>query len=211
MKKRAVKFRLLFALIAIVAFFIGLYFDNYLMRMISKPIPLFVLMSLIKPNTHYSRYIFIGLVFSVIGDFLLEASSSLFVFGLVSFLIAHINYIIAFTGRNKLYSFKIVPILLVYGIGLYWILFPSLKEMAIPVLLYLSVILVMVWRAFVQRRFDKFAIYALIGSLFFVFSDSLIALDKFYATIPYSRGVIMTTYWTSQFLIFISVFQSKKL
>ena len=96
MYNTSVKIRLLIAFIAIVIFFIGLYFDNYLMRMIAKPIPLFVLISLVKPNTHYNKYIFIGLIFSVMGDLLLEASPSFFVFGLIAFLIAHINYIIAF-------------------------------------------------------------------------------------------------------------------
>lgn len=204
------KRRFLIALIAIVIFFIGLYFDNYLMRMIAKPIPLFVLISLVKPNTHYNKFIFIGLIFSVMGDLLLEASPSFFVFGLIAFLTAHINYIIAFLGRNKNYSLTILALLLVYGAGLYWIIYPTLNEMAIPVLLYISVILTMVWRAFAQRKFNKFAIYALVGSLFFVFSDSLIALNKFYATLPYSRGVIMITYWTAQFLIFNSVLKPEK-
>lgn len=209
MYKQSEKIRLFTAVIAILIFFVGLYFDNYLMRMIAKPIPLFVLISLIKPNTHYSKFIFIGLIFSVIGDLLLEASPNFFVFGLVSFLIAHINYIIAFFGRNKKPSLYIVIILLVYGVSLYWFLFPNLNKMAIPVLFYVLVILTMVWRAFAQRKFNKFAIYALVGSLFFVFSDSLIALNKFYEIIPYSRGVIMITYWTAQFLIFSSVFNIK--
>ncbi len=206
MYKQAVKIRLLVAVIAIVIFFIGLYFDNYIMRMVVKPIPLLVLISLIKPNTHYRKFIFIGLIFSVIGDMLLEASPGFFVFGLVAFLLAHVNYIIAFIKRSKQLSLIIVIALLLYGAGLYWVLFPTLGNMAIPVLLYLLVILTMVWRAFAQRKFNTLAIYALVGSLFFVFSDSLIALNKFYAVLPYSRGVIMTTYWTAQFLIFNSAF-----
>jgi len=210
MYNQAVKIRLLVAIIAIAIFFIGLYFDNYIMRMIVKPIPLFVLISLIKPNTHYRKFIFIGLIFSVIGDLLLEASPNFFAFGLVSFLLAHVNYIIAFIKRSRQFLLIIVVVLLLYGVGLYWILFPTLGKMAVPVLLYILVILTMVWRAFAQRKFNKVAIYALIGSLFFVFSDSLIALNKFYTVLPYSRGVIITTYWTAQFLIFNSAFNIKE-
>ena len=142
------------------------------------------------------------------GDILLEASPNFFAFGLVAFLIAQINYIIAFLRRDKSLSLVTAALLLIFGTGLYWFLYPNLNEMAITVLLYISVILTMVWRAFAQRKFNKFAIYALVGSLFFVFSDSLIALNKFYATLPYSRGVIMITYWTAQFLIFNSVLKS---
>ncbi|MCK5847469.1 MAG: lysoplasmalogenase, partial [Bacteroidales bacterium] len=187
-------------------FFIGLYIDNYIMRMIAKPFPLLMLISMVKRDTHYGKFIFFGLIFSVIGDVLLEASPSFFAFGLVAFLIAHINYIIAFVGRDKGLNLLATPLIIIYGAALYWILFPTLKEMAIPVFFYIIVILSMVWRAFAQRKFDNFAKLALFGSLFFVFSDSLIALNKFYIPLEYSRGVIMVTYWTAQVLIFSSVF-----
>ena len=210
MYKQSVKIRLLIATIAIAIFFVGLFLDNYIVRMIAKPVPLFVFISLLKPDFHYRKFIFIGLIFSVIGDLLLEASPNLFVFGLVAFLIAHVNFIIAFINRGQQNSILATILILLYGAGLYWVLYPNLNSMAIPVLVYVLVILTMVWRAFAQRKFDKFAIYALVGSLFFVFSDSLIALNKFYMVLPYSRGMIMLTYWTAQFLIFYSAFSSKE-
>ncbi len=208
MYKQSEKIRLIVAAIAIITFFIGLYTDNYIMRMIVKPIPLLMLISMVKRDTHYGKFIFLGLIFSVMGDVLLEASPELFAFGLISFLIAHINYIIAFFGREKKASLGITALLFVYGGVLYYILYPTLGKLAIPVLFYVIVILSMVWRAFAQRKFDSFALFALVGSLFFVFSDSLIALNKFYMPIDYSRPVIMATYWTAQFLIFSSAFGS---
>ena len=204
------KLRFLIAALAIIAFFIGLYTDNYIMRMIAKPIPLFMLISMIKPSAHYQKFIFIGLIFSVIGDWLLEASPKFFAFGLVAFLIAHINYIIAFAKREKQLNLKSTIPIFIYGAVLYWILFPTLDKMTIPVFFYVIVILTMVWRAFVQRNFNNFAKYAFIGSIFFVFSDSLIALNKFHAPIEYSRPIIMITYWAAQFLIFSSAFMAAK-
>jgi uncharacterized membrane protein YhhN len=209
MKNNSVKYRIIGAIIAVAIFFIGLYLDNYYLRMATKPIPLFILISLIKPSTHYRKFIMIGLIFSVLGDILLESSPKMFAFGLVAFLIGHINYIIAFKARSNKLNIVTAIILLVFGASLYYILYPGLGEMAIPVLFYVLVILTMVWRAFSQRKFDAFAIFAFIGSLFFVFSDSLIALNKFYMPLPYSRGVIMITYWTAQSLIFYSAFKSE--
>ncbi len=210
MDNKSVKYRLIGAILAVVIFFIGLYLDNYYLRMAVKPIPLFILISLIKPSTHYRKFIMIGLIFSVLGDILLEASPKLFAFGLVAFLIGHINYIIAFKSRSNKLNLLAAIILLAFGSSLYYILFPGLDKLAIPVLFYVLVILTMVWRAFSQRRFDAFAIFAFIGSLFFIFSDSLIALNKFYMPLPYSRGVIMITYWTAQSLIFYSAYNAKK-
>ncbi len=209
--KQNEKLRFLIAGLAIITFFIGLYTDNYLMRMIAKPIPLFMLISMIKPREHYQKFIFIGLIFSVMGDLLLEASPKLFAFGLVAFLIAHINYIIAFAKREKQLNLKSAVPVFIYGAILYWILFPTLEKMAIPVFFYVIVILTMVWRAFAQRKFNDFAKYAFIGSIFFVFSDSLIALNKFHAPIEYSRPIIMITYWTAQFFIFSSAFKASKI
>ncbi|MCK5028677.1 MAG: lysoplasmalogenase [Bacteroidales bacterium] len=79
--------------------------------------------------------------------------------------------------------------------------------MAIPVLVYVSVILMMVWRAIAQRKIDKYAIYAVIGSLFFVFSDITIAVNKFYISIPNAQWIIMITYWISQCMIFYSAYK----
>ena len=208
MESNSVKYRIIGAIIAVAIFFIGLYLDNYYLRMAVKPIPLFILISLIKPSTHYRKFIMIGLMFSVVGDILLEASPKLFAFGLVAFLIGHINYIIAFKPRSNKLNLGTVIILLIFGSSLYYILFPGLEKLAIPVLFYVLVILTMVWRAYSQRKFDAFSIFAFVGSLFFVFSDSLIALNKFYMPLPYSRGIIMFTYWTAQSLIFYSAYKS---
>ena len=198
------------AFISAALFFVGLYTDNYLLRMITKPIPILALILLIKQSSHYNKYIFLGLGFSVTGDFLLESSPTMFVFGLIAFLIAHLLYTVAFVKRNRQLSFLPLLILSAYGVSIYWLLYPGLQQMAIPVLLYIIVILIMSWRAIAQRNFDHYAIYAAIGSLIFVLSDSIIAFSKFYVDIPLARWFIMVTYWSAQGLIFYST-QSLKL
>ncbi len=172
--------------------------------MITKPVPIFVLLAMIRPSSHYNSFIFTGLLLSVVGDVLLESSPSMFLFGLIAFLLAHVAYITAFIEREKKPELLLLIPITLYGAVMYWFLFPGLQQMAIPVLLYLIVILVMSWRAIAQRNFNDLAIYAATGAIFFVLSDSIIAFNKFYIEIPHAKWLIMFTYWTAQILIFYS-------
>ncbi len=202
------KITLTTVIIAMIVFFIGLYTDNYIMRMIAKPIPILAMITLLKPVTHYKKMIFIGLGFSVIGDFLLESSPTMFIFGLVAFLLAQTSYIVAFMKRSRSLNPIALIVLIIFGVVLFYLLYPGLDNMTIPVLIYVIVILTMSWRAIAQHNFDQFAIYASAGSLFFVISDCIIAFNKFYVEMPHARWLIMVTYWTAQSMIFYSAYKS---
>lgn len=202
------KIIILIGLISAVLFFIGLYSDNYILRMVTKPIPVLTLILLLKSDSRFKQFILLGLIFSLFGDVLIESSPEMFVFGLLAFLIGHIAYIVAFSKRNRQISFLPLTFIMAFGIGFYWFLYSGLKEMAIPVLIYILVILTMVWRAIAQRKFDKYAKFAVIGSLLFAFSDSIIAINKFHTSLPYARWIIMFSYWIAQSLIFYSVDKS---
>ena len=199
---------ILAALIAMAAYFVGVYVDDHLVRMVSKPIPLILFLIMLKPHSLFKKYVFAGLLLSVLGDLLLEASPNYFIFGLLAFLTAHIAYILAFVQRNRDLHLLPALFLMVYGVIIYWILFPGLHALALPVLFYVIVILTMVWRAIAQYNYDRFAVFAVIGALFFVASDSLIAINKFYTLVPYSRWLIMLTYWLAQSLIFYSAYST---
>jgi len=207
MKQRII---ILTGIIGVLLYFAGLTTDNYILRIVTKPIPLLTLLFLIKPNTHYRKYIVTGLAFSLLGDILLELSPTMFIFGLSAFLMGHIAYIAAFTGRSHNMDIITLVLLIIVGSIIYSVLYPGLHKLAFPVLLYIIVILSMSWRAIAQRNFDKFAGFAAIGSIFFVFSDSVIALNKFTTTIPYARYIIMITYWTAQSLIFYSAHKTQQ-
>jgi uncharacterized membrane protein YhhN len=196
--------------IAVLLYFTGVVIDNHLLRLIAKPFPLIAFLFMLKPDTRYRKYIFAGLVLSLIGDILLEVSPGWFLYGLVSFLSAHIAYIFAFTGRSRKAGYVPLILLSVFGIAVFYVLYPGLNDMMLPVLFYLTVILIMAWRAVVQRNFDKYSMYAAAGALFFVFSDGVIAVDKFYTAVPYARWIIMITYWTAQSLIFYSAYKSDR-
>jgi uncharacterized membrane protein YhhN len=159
----------------------------------------------------------LALLFSLAGDILLmfvNISANFFIGGLIAFLLAHIMYILTFTKkRNKTKSpLLIVIALLVYAIGIFYIIKNGLGDMQIPVLLYLTVILTMVAMASLRKRKVSKTSYSLvfIGAVFFIISDSLIAIDKFYTQILFSRIFIILTYALAQYLIVNGILRQRE-
>jgi len=187
----------------------SVYIDNDILRAIVKPVPLIILLLLLKPNTKYKKLIFIGFIFSLLGDIFLMNILDKFILGLASFLIAHIFYIVAFSKRKKqLNIISSLPFYAVAGILIFYF-YPYLGDMKVPVIIYILVIITMVWRAFLQRNFDNIAVYALVGAALFAISDTNIAFTKFVQDYDYSKIVTITLYWTAQFLIFKSTSKAK--
>lgn len=195
--------------VAMLLFFVGLYTENQTLRLAVKVFPVLSLAFLITPDTAFRKYVMAGLLFSALGDILLEIPANLFVFGLLAFLIGHINYIIAFVKRNS--ERQWLAGLFFYAVGglIYYKLYPGLGAMKIAVAAYVFVILTMAWRAFVQRNYGRYGLWAFVGAVFFVFSDSIIAFNKFHIPIESARWLIMPSYWGAQFAIFWAAFKEQ--
>lgn len=151
----------------------------------------------------------IALLFSWLGDVLLlfAAKNSLFfILGLIAFLIAHVTYIILFLNLKKtkfsFFNWSLVFILL-YLFGFLYFLWNSLNELKLPVIVYALVISTMLY-VVIQFHFSSTqnaTKLMLFGAVFFVLSDSILAINKFYATIYISSFWIMSTYLIAQFLL----------
>ncbi len=156
----------------------------------------------------YNRFVFFGLIFSLIGDILFMLPSNLFIQGLVSFLIAHLFYILAFSrGVDlRLRSLSWIPFL-VFGVLVYGFMLPTLMEMTIPVLAYMLVILTMGWRAYERWGQSKTrgAKLALIGAVLFIISDSALGINRFRFPFQLSTLVVLGTYYPAQWFIARSV------
>lgn len=173
---------------------------------------LFPLVFGVQKTKSYDRYILVGLVFSLIGDIML-LDNSRFLFGLVSFLIAHIIFIFAFLqigGFKK--NISVLIGLLAYGGVFYGYLFSGLGGMAIPVLGYVAVILLMAWQGIsLYLKYEtRHALYVMIGVILFMISDSILAINKFKEPIPLSSLWILTTYWGAILLLANSTSGIKK-
>lgn len=80
---------------------------------------------------------------------------------------------------------------------------------------YVALISFMGWRAMAGLRLVGAAwrwteLAASGGALLFIVSDMAIALNKFCFPIPYSRALIMSTYYAAQMLIALSAVESRE-
>ena len=185
-------------------------FDLYL-----KPLILPILMVIVTFSENFptKKILLTALLFSWIGDIILLFSDKgelYFIFGLVSFLVSHLVYIVLFNKQqtirendNKVQFWLGVFLILGYFTFMIFTLFPKLGPLKIPVLVYAIVITTMLFFAF--KGSLKWTIpankYIFIGAIVFVSSDSVLAFNKFYTPIEHASFYIMATYCLAQYLI----------
>lgn len=161
-----------------------------------------------KAPAFYAYAIIAGLVCSMAGDIFLMLPSDQFILGLISFLIAHLFYITAFTYGRKIRPapWLLIPFVL-YGILMYGILSPYLGVMKLPVAAYIIVILIMGWRAWERwsHTAERTALLAFLGAVLFVISDSVLALNRFREPFEVARALNLSTYFAAQWLIALSI------
>lgn len=181
--------------------------ENNLLQYIFKPLTMLAVILLailnVSSPTFYQKMIIIGLIFSTVGDvFLIDPKR--FIQGLISFLLAHICFIIAFFSTPNLPS---VIFYLAYVTFFLSILWKHLDNLKIPVIVYSFVLALMSWFA-LSRYFglnDCKSLFAFLGSVSFVASDSLLAFNKFKSSFPFAEILILSTYFIAQWLIALSV------
>jgi uncharacterized membrane protein YhhN len=162
-----------------------------------------------------SFVVLLAIIFSLAGDVSLmfdSVDSIYFIIGLISFLISHVFYIVAYRqhqygeqldslqGIQKLRA--AFPIVLA-GTGLVVILYPTLGDLKFPVVVYSLVLVVMALNAlFRLGRTNTISFwFVFVGAMFFMVSDSILAINKFLTPLPYAGLLIMSTYISAQFLI----------
>jgi uncharacterized membrane protein YhhN len=172
-------------------------------------IPLLSISVILSGKMESKPLLISAMFFSWIGDVVLLFANQgviYFIIGLVSFLIAHLFYIILFSKLQKVINLKykrFIPLVLLYLVGFLYFLWEKLGGMKIPVIIYALVISTMLLVA-IKGYFtwnSKSGKLLLIGAVFFVLSDSILAINKFYVPIYLSSFWIMSTYITAQFLI----------
>lgn len=162
-----------------------------------------------------------ALFFSWVGDVVIAYAFKgeiFFILGLVSFLIAHLFYIGIFAQSIKTkkqikpyisWAFVVLAVYLLAFIGL---LYPHLNALKIPVIIYAMVIgtmMAMALRGCAHWRTDA-STYIAFGALFFVISDSTLAVNKFYTPLSAASFWIMATYLLAQYALTKGVLESEK-
>jgi uncharacterized membrane protein YhhN len=181
----------------------------YLFKPLTTILILLIAVQASTPEPALYKYAIIaGLVFSLAGDIFLMLPSDQFIAGLVSFLVGHLFYIRAFTlGTGFGFNWWLLPPFVVFGVVIFRILSPHLGKMKVPVIAYMAVILVMAWQAWerLAQTGQIGSVLASVGAVFFVVSDSALALDRFRGRFESARAVALSTYYAAQWLIALSV------
>ena len=182
------------------------------LSVVLKPIPVLCMALWLAVQPKKGRYqllVIAGLILGAAGDVLLELEG-LFIVGLLSFLLGHVAYILAFLqDSRKLFAGKAL-IAYAYGAIMFAVLFTAgeLGAMTIPVAAYVLVICTMLWRGLsrlgVPGIKPRSAQAGAIGSVLFTISDTVLAFTMFVAPIPLSSWIIMLTYWWGQFGVALS-------
>ena len=188
--------------------------ENRLAQRVLKPAAAlgFILMALLWGNLDdlYGRLILFGLIACAAGDvFLLSRTSpNLFLAGMAAFALGHLSYLAVFiaaqdtpftTGR------LVVTGLVIFAFaGVFVWLKPHLpKEMRLPVIAYVIIILLMVITALGLPMRGPLSL-AMIGALMFAVSDIFVARDRFVSPTPKNALAITPLYFGAQALIALS-------
>jgi len=157
----------------------------------------------------------LGLIFSLAGDIFLILPKEQFIAGLLSFLLAHLAYLMGF--NRPVPAFNLVTLILAVAIGLAgWQVYRRIaagleksgkEKLKIPVLIYSLVISLMLLSALMTLARPDWqagaALAAALGAMLFFISDLALAWNKFVAPLPGGRVVTMSTYHVGQMLILL--------
>lgn len=216
MKNRNIALHAIF-IIAVIIELVSRFLENHEMEYFAKP---FILVWIIvyyvlnTPKKEIRVSLILAFAFSWVGDmFLMLAHLKDFLFyaGVGGFFFAQFFFILSFSasagraGKGLVYRrpLWIIPFL-AYLILMMWYLVPGMEGMMRPVIIIYGISLLgMSVAAFnrygtVNRRSFNLVF---IGSVFFVISDSMIAINKFQAEIPRASFIIVATYILAQYLI----------
>jgi uncharacterized membrane protein YhhN len=182
---------------------------------ILKPFLLPILVIAVASSAHFGtkKILITALTFSWIGDVILlfaDKGEIYFILGLVAFLVSHVFYIVLFskqaiskTIKNKISFGAGIGLIVIYFLMMISTLAPKLGSLTVPVVIYAIVISTMLFYA-LKGSFQWNTIpyqSVLIGAVFFISSDSILAFNKFDQPIPYASFLIMITYLAAQFCI----------
>ncbi|MEP0986369.1 lysoplasmalogenase [Ekhidna sp.] len=181
--------------------------NQYTKPLLMPLLILYVYKSSLGKTTARVLILCVALLFSWLGDVVLmyQEDPTFFMIGIGLFLIAQVTYIFILYKstyqKPTLNLLQIAPFI-IYAILLFYILIPA-GDFTIPIIVYGMVILTM---AIIARLREGHTVqesykFAFWGSLFFLLSDSILAINAFYSAIPLAGVWIMSTYCAAQFLL----------
>jgi uncharacterized membrane protein YhhN len=175
---------------------------------------LFVTAAALQPSSAspYQTTMLAGFALCLGGDVLLAIPGErTFLAGLVSFLLGHICYLVAFFGLGTPGLLAICGLVVVVAIAvaIFRWLAPHLGDMSKPVVAYMLVISVMVFGALSVMGDSSLPatgrVFILVGAIAFFVSDIFVAKDRFVDGKYSNRLIGLPLYYIAQFLLAFSI------
>jgi uncharacterized membrane protein YhhN len=149
----------------------------------------------------------VGLLLSLAGDVFLMLPSDRFLFGLISFFLAHVAYVIGFVLAGQDPALVVVGLIAV-AVGVALVGRPLVRQveagehaaMAVPVVAYMSVISLMVVTAFGAGN-----PWGIAGATSFYASDATLGWNRFVRETGHGRLAVMATYHLAQLFLVLSL------
>ena len=191
---------------------------NHVLEYIAKPwlmIWIAVYFSIFSVPSKTRLTIYLAFIFSWVGDMFLMVAHTREVFfyaGVGGFFLAQLFYIYTFLfvsgekgirGYLRCQPWWSLPLILYLAIILA-VLSPGLEGIMLPIIVVYAISLIGMSLSALDRKYrvsDRSFSFVFIGSILFVISDSLIALDKFVVDIPRGSFIIILSYFVAQYLI----------
>jgi len=160
----------------------------------------------------YTIFIIIGLLFCLGGDvFLALPQDKMFLWGLVSFLLGHVCYVIGFFWISDPGNMTRIGVIItmLLGVPIYIWLKPHLGTMKKPVIAYILVISFMfigAWSVLGMPQQPIMArMFIFVGAASFYVSDIFVARDRFLKNDFTNRLLGLPLYYLAQFMIAFSI------
>lgn len=190
--------------------------ENHLWRWITKPAVLALMIAWFTQVGRWQDELLwfgLGLVFSLLGDVFLQAPPRFFLPGVGAFLLAHVAFIVGFLqGGIVLTAGMLLP--LVLAVAVFTMLTRRVRAglcekcetgLIAPVMVYALVLCLMALAAsttlFRANWAPLPAVLASLGAWLFLFSDSVLALNRFASPIQKADVLVMVSYHLAQGLI----------
>ena len=201
----------LMTVVGLVVLLVGEYQDRPGLRAAGKPFAsLGFLVAAVGFGALESRYgniVFVGLILGALGDvFLLGRARQFFIAGLVSFLLGHVAYVVAFASlglsTTEAAVTAVVMAVVMFFVGR-WV-FPHAPDMRIPVSVYMLVIALMCVAA--VGAYGAGAPWMIpVGAIMFTASDIAVVRDRFVSKGFINRAWGLPLYYAAQLLIAWSI------
>lgn len=159
-------------------------------------------------NTLEKKFSYGALFALLLGDlFLIHDNLTLyFMLGMIMFTVGRICYSLAFSGKAHYNIDRVIPFLavtLLFILLLIYLIIDRLEGFTIPVFSYIFLSLLMTKIAYLRkdRVNSKSYNFVMVGCIFFIISETIMVLHKFYAPLPFVSFSIMLFYSLGQYFI----------